>query len=150
MPEVLFYHLQGRGIDSALPALLERSLERGWRVIVQGGSDERLAALDALLWTYRDDSFLPHGTAGDPYAAEHPILLTTGPERSNGADVRFLIDGAGLPMDASDYQRLVLIFDGSDDEAVAAARSHWLEARERGLTTTYWQQNSHGRWEQKA
>jgi len=150
MNEVLFYHLQGRGIESVLPALLERSLQRGWRVVVQGGSEERLAALDALLWTYRDDSFLPHGMADDRDAAEHPILLTTGEERSNGAQVRFLIDGAVLPPDAEAYERLVLMFDGNDEEAVAAARAQWKEGRARGFSVTYWQQNAQGGWEQKA
>ena len=150
MTELLFYHLQGRGIDSALPALLERSLQRGWRVVVQGGSEERLAALDSLLWTYRDDSFLPHGMATDRDAAEHPVLLTTGDERSNGAQVRFLIDGAVLPPDADVYERLVLMFDGNDEDAVAAARTQWQEGRTRGFAVTYWQQNAQGRWEQKA
>jgi DNA polymerase III subunit chi len=150
LAELLFYHLQGRGLESALPALLERSLERGWRVVVQSGSEERVAALDASLWTYRDDSFLPHGVAADRDAAEHPILLTAGDERSNGASVRFLIDGAGLPEDAESYERLVLMFDGGDEGAVAAARAQWREAQERGLSATYWQQNSQGRWEQKA
>jgi DNA polymerase III subunit chi len=150
LADLLFYHLQGRGLESALPALLERSLERGWRVVVQSGSEERVAALDALLWTYRDDSFLPHGVAADRDAAGHPILLTAGDERSNGASVRFLIDGAGLPEDAESYERLVLMFDGGDEGAVAAARAQWREAQERGLSATYWQQNSQGRWEQKA
>ena len=63
MTEVVFYHLQRQPLEQVLPDLLERSLERGWRVVVQASSDERVEALDAHLWTYRDDNFLPHGTA---------------------------------------------------------------------------------------
>ena len=62
MTEILFYHLQGQKLEGVLPGLLEKSLERGWKVIVQGASEERIEALDAHLWTYRDDGFLPHGT----------------------------------------------------------------------------------------
>ena len=62
MTEILFYHLRGQTPEQVLPALLAKSLERGWRVVVQASSDERVEALDAHLWTWRDDAFLPHGT----------------------------------------------------------------------------------------
>jgi len=150
MTELLFYHLQSRPLEAVLPTLLEKSLERGWRVAVQAGSDERVEALDALLWSYRDDSFLPHGTARERDAAEHPIVLTVGADRPNGAQVRFLIDGAELPADADTYERLVLMFDGGDPDALAAARDQWMDAKARGLDVTYWQQDAQGRWERKA
>ena len=95
-----------------LPALLQKSFERGWRVVVQASSDERVEALDAHLWTWRDDAFLPHGTWRDAAAAEQPVLLTVNQENPNGAIVRFLVEGASMPGNASAYQRIVLIFDG--------------------------------------
>src|SRR5690242_2790037 len=111
MTEVLFYHLQGQPLDRVLPTLLERSLERGWRVVVQVASDERVEALDAHLWTYRDDSFLPHGTTREAETAAQPVLLTTSDHNPNGAKVRFLIDGVPIPSDAGDYDRIVLLFN---------------------------------------
>ena len=116
-----------------LPNLLERSLEKGWRAVVQGASDERIEALDALLWTYRDDNFLPHGTAKEADAAEQPILLTTAEHNPNGAKIRFLIDGAPVPADAEAYERIALIFDGEDEDAVAAARACWSDVKAQGL-----------------
>ena len=104
MTEILFYHLQGQKLEGVLPPLLEKSLERGWRVIVQGASEERIEALDAHLWTYRDDGFLPHGTWREPDAAAQPVLLTVNDDNPNGADVRFLIDGAAVPADAEAYR----------------------------------------------
>jgi DNA polymerase-3 subunit chi len=148
MTEVLFYHLVRQPLERVLPSLLERSLERGWRVVVQSSSDERVEALDAHLWTYRDDSFLPHGTAKAGEAAEQPILLTTADHNPNGAQVRFLIDGAPVPADASSYQRIVLI--GEDDDAVAAARANWSEVKAQGFEATYWQPDEQGRWVKKA
>ena len=150
MTEVLFYHLQGQRLDGVLPALLERSVERGWRVVVQGASEERMEALDAHLWTYRDDSFLPHGTWREAEAADQPVLLTMSESNPNGASVRFLIDGAPLPPDAEAYERLVLVFDGEDDEAVAAARTQWAAAKSRGFAATYWQPDDSGRWVKRA
>src|SRR5271167_5258626 len=92
--EILFYHLRGQTPEQVLPPLLQKSLERGWRVVIQASSDERVEALDAHLWTWRDDSFLPHGTSRDAEAAEQPIMLTATGDNPNGATVRFLVDGA--------------------------------------------------------
>jgi DNA polymerase III subunit chi len=150
MTEILFYHLQGQRLEGVLPTLLEKSLERGWRVIVQGASEERIEALDAHLWTYRDDGFLPHGTWRETEAAMQPVLLTPTEGNPNAASVRFLIDGAPVPADAESYQRIVLVFDGADEEAVTAAREHWTDAKAKGFDATYWQPDAQGRWVKKA
>jgi DNA polymerase-3 subunit chi len=150
VPEFLFYHLERQPLEAVLPRLIERSLDRGWRVVVQAASDERVEALDAYLWTYRDESFLPHGTSRDRDAAGHPVLLTAGEDNPNGATVRFLIEGAAPPADVADYERLVLLFDGGDDDAIAAARQHWRTASAAGFAVTYWQQNEQGRWERRS
>jgi len=140
MTEVLFYHLKGQMLEQVLPSLLQRSLERGWRVVVQASSDERVDGLDAHLWTWRDDAFLPHGTWREAEAAEHPILLTVNDDNPNHATVRFLIDGAGMPADAATYERL---------EAVELARNRWTEAKSAGFEVTYWQADEHGRWQRQ-
>ena len=90
----LFYHLEHQPLERVLPSLVERTLERGWRAVVQAGSEERVEALDTLLWTYREDSFLPHGTRRDGNVAAQPIYLTSNEDNPNGAGVRFLVDGA--------------------------------------------------------
>jgi DNA polymerase-3 subunit chi len=150
MTELLFYHLQRQPLEKVLPALIEKSLERGWRVVVQAASDERVDALDAHLWTYRDDTFLPHGTDREANAAAQPVLLTTRDDNPNGANVRFLIEGASVPADTDGYERIVLLFDGEDPDAVAAARERWTQARAQGLAATYWQADEQGRWQRKA
>jgi DNA polymerase-3 subunit chi len=149
MTEMLFYHLQRQPVEKVLPALLEKSIERGWRVVVQAASEERADAIDAHLWTFRDDSFLPHGTWREAEVHEQPILITTRDDNPNAATVRFLVDGAPVPADADTYQRIVLLFDGDDPDAVAVARERWSAAKRDGLTATYWQTDEHGRWQRK-
>src|SRR5262249_35143367 len=100
MTEFLFYHLQGQPVERVLPVLLERSVARGWRVVVQTSIEERLDALDAHLWTYTEEGFLPHGTFREATALEQPVLLTIHDHNPNGATVRFLIDSAPVPADA--------------------------------------------------
>lgn len=150
MTEILFYQLKGQTLELVLPPLIARSLERGWRVVVQACSEERIEALDAHLWTWRDDSFLPHGTWRDPMPAEQPVLLTADEGNLNGATVRFLVEGADMPGDVSAYERLVLLFDGNDPEALEAARTRWAKAKNEGFNVTYWRTDENGRWQRQA
>jgi DNA polymerase III subunit chi len=150
MTEVLFYHLKGQTPEQVLPTLLQKSLDRGWRVVVQASSEERVEALDAHLWTWRDDSFLPHGTWREAEAAQQPILLTAGDHNPNGATVRFLVDGAVMPENVAAYERVVLLFNGEDPDALDAARARWSEAKTAGFEVTYWQADEKGGWRRHA
>jgi DNA polymerase III subunit chi len=150
MTEILFYHLKGQTPEQVLPTLLQKSLDRGWRVVVQASSEERVEALDAHLWTWRDDSFLPHGTWRDTEAAQQPIILTAADHNPNGATVRFLVDGALMPENPLAYERLVLLFNGEDPDALDAARARWSEAKSAGFEVTYWQVDEKGSWRRHA
>ena len=147
--EVLFYHLERAPLERVLPELLEKTLERGWKAVVQASSAERLEALDTLLWTYRDGSFLPHGRAGEGEGERQPVYLTIESDNPNGADVRFFVDGAEGG-ELGGYLRAVFLFDGHDEEAVGRARAQWKAAQEADYDVTYWQQSEAGRWEKKA
>ena len=154
MSEVLFYHAERASLEDVLPALLEQTRKREWKAIVRVGSDERAAALDTHLWTYKEEGFLAHGLERDAHPTEQPILLTTRDGNANGAEVLFLADGAE-PGDWSADEitrltRVVLIFDGRDPAAVDAARAQWTHAKAAGHDVTYWQQSAAGRWEKKA
>lgn len=149
MTEVLFYHLTESTLEKALPALLEKSVERGWRAVVQTGSEERRDALDQHLWLYNDRSFLAHGTDREPYPQEQPVLLTAGIGNPGGARIRFVVDGA-LPPALDEYDRAVFLFDGNDEEQLQSARGQWKALKGGGHDVTYWQQTPEGRWERKA
>lgn len=146
--EVWFYHLERTGLDQALPELLEKTLQRGWRAIVRSAAPERIEHLDGWLWTYRDESFLPHGPADEPTAPRQPILLTTGFENLNGADALFLVDGAEAG-ELSGYKRCVVLFDGADPEQLARARRQWSAVKAEGFPASYWKQQARG-WEKQA
>lgn len=148
-PEVLFYHLERAPLEAVLPQLLEKTLERGWRAVVQVGQQDRLEALDEALWTYRPDSFLPHGCARDGNPQSQPVYLTTEADTPNGAAIRFLVEGAD-PAAYAGFARMVFLFDGNNPDAVASARAQWKAAKSAGCTVTYWQQNEAGRWAKKA
>ena len=150
MAEVSFYHLQRVGLDRALPKLLEKALERGLRVLVRAGSDDRVEALNAALWTYDPDSFLPHGSKADGNPAQQPIYLTADvAENPNAATMLVLVDGTEAE-DVGVFARVLDMFDGNDAEAVEAARARWRTLQAGGHALTYWQQTDSGGWEKKA
>ncbi|MBB5663362.1 DNA polymerase-3 subunit chi [Rhizobium leguminosarum] len=149
MTDVLFYHLTETRLEDALPPLIDKSVERGWRVAVQTSEAARRDALDSHLWTFREESFLPHGTDEGDFAESQPVLLTVTSGNANTATVRFIIDGAEPPpLDA--YERVVFMFDGHDQAQLEAARAQWKKLKGEGHNLTYWQQTPEGRWEKKA
>jgi len=147
--DLLFYHLQSAPLERVLPDLLQKSLDKGWQAIVETAPQERVDALDTMLWTFADESFLPHGKSSDPGAEQQPIVLTHEPDNPNKADIRFFVDSGDVTAHTS-YQRLVYIFNGHDEEAVERARTQWKAAKAQNITATYWQQNQAGAWEKKA
>ncbi|MFI4964256.1 MAG: DNA polymerase III subunit chi [Caulobacterales bacterium] len=146
--EVWFYHLERTGLEQALPDLLEKTLQRGWKALVRTRTADRLQHLDGALWTYRDDSFLPHAPDDDAGAARQPILLTTGFENANGADALFLVDGAE-PGELGGFIRCVVLFDGADEAQLAVARAQWSAIKATGVSVSYWKQQARG-WEKQA
>ena len=147
--EVWFYHLERSALDQVLPELLERTLARGWRALVRSPLTERVEHLDGYLWSWRDDSFLPHGLAEEPLADRQPVLLTTGQDNLNKAQALFLIDDAE-PGDLAGFERCLVLFDGRDDTAMSAARERWRAFKSSGLPVAYWRQQPDGKWEKQA
>jgi DNA polymerase-3 subunit chi len=151
MIEIAFYHLTRRSLEQVLPNLLERSRTRGWRACVQATNERLLARLDDHLWSYRPESFLPHGTAADGAPESQPVYLTTGTDNPNGADVRFFIEGAAIaPVLAEPASipraRAVLLFEEADR---TSAREQWRELLPTSHHLTYWQEDDNGKFEKK-
>lgn len=149
LTEFGFYHLTRSGLEQALPRLLEKAHGAGKRVVLRCRDAERLDQLDRLLWTYRNDSFLPHGSAADGHGERQPIWLTTGMDRPNDAQVLIIVDGAEAG-DAALFDRVLELFDGRDAEAVAAARERWRWAEGQGMSRVYWQETERGGWQRAA
>lgn len=150
MSRIDFYHLQTVDLEYTLPNLLEKAYALGKKIMVKVGTSERVAYLNTLLWTYDEESFLPHGTKSDGNADRQPIWLTDGNDNPNNAEMLFLVDGADYDIvKLSDFDRVFYIFDGNNNEALSHAREFWKASKEAGLECFYWQQNEQGKWQQK-
>ncbi|WP_421791394.1 DNA polymerase III subunit chi [Hyphobacterium sp.] len=147
--EVWFYHLERTTLAEALPELLEKTMEKGWRALVRAGSESRLKELDDQLWTAKDDNFLAHGRSDAPDPDRQPILLSLTEENANGAQILFALDGVA-PENPDAFERCCVMFDAGDESAVTASRELWKKAKADGHSIAYWQQSVEGRWEKKA
>ena len=148
-PEIWFYHLERSTLDQVLPGLLEKTLQRGWRALVRGVAAHRLDDIDEQLWTYRADSFLPHGLASEDHAARQPILLSESGENLNRAQALFIVDESELGA-TEGYERCFIIFDGRNEQALQQARERWRTLKTAKANLAYWKQTDEGRWEKAA
>ena len=148
-PEIWFYHLERSTLDQVLPTLLEKTLERGWRALIKSSHAHRLDELDERLWTFDEESFLPHGRADQPHADRQPVLLSESSENLNGAQALFIVDDAELGA-TEGIERCFIIFDGRDETALQQARARWKTLKTDGANLAYWRQTDEGRWEKAA
>ena len=154
MTETLFYQLDRRSLDEVLPGLVEKTLERGWKALIRVDSSERADAIDNLLWTYSEQTFLPHAQAGDGNPNRQPVLITVEQDNPNEANVLFLIGGAAPPSwsaaETKNLTRVVLMLEGRDSNALGQARTHWKDAKAAGHDVTYWKESPSGKFEKQA
>ncbi len=164
MTEVLFYHLEHKPLEIVLPELLEKCYERNWRVYVQCKNKALAQNIDKNLWSYKVDSFLPHGLDDAPkamrknfeaeeFAALQPILIGTKPNNPNNSSIRFLLEGCDIAVEElPNYKRIIIMFDGLNEDNVTQARKQWkaFNAIKDLSSITYWQQDEMGKWQKKA
>jgi DNA polymerase III subunit chi len=147
-PALQFYHLLTTPFEHAFCSLAEKMYATGKKAVIQVENTARLEYLNNLLWTYADHSFLPHGSAADGNAAEQPLYLTAQDDNPNQSVLRLLLEG----VDSSHIptqERVLILFDGHDQRAVARAREQWTFYKEAAYPMAYYKQNEQGRWEGK-
>lgn len=145
-PAIQFYHLLTTPLERALPKLMEKAYSAGMRAVVWGEA-EQVKRLDGALWTYDPGSFLPHGTSADPQPERQPVYLTEKEENPNHATLLVVTDGRSVQGEGAAFERVFDIFDGSDEEAVTAARARWKSYKDKGYALTYIKQKDDGGWE---
>lgn len=148
MGKALFYHLTRSPAERLVPDLVGKSLANGWQVELRGNDPERMDWFDKQLW--QGDGFLPHGLAGGPHDARQPVLLTlAGQEAANNPSCLLALDGVDItPQECTDMQRVCIIFDGGNTEAVNRAREQWRILTGAEVVAEYWSEES-GRWDRK-
>lgn len=147
--EVRFYHLQKQTLDQALPLILEKAHTTGKNIVVRLSDEKEATRMNAHLWAYKTDSFMPHGCKKEGNASKQPIWLTSKDENPNNAKILILTNGTQSDHMA-DFDLCCEMLDGRSNEQVTQARQRWKSYKEEGYDITYWMQSNSGGWEQKA
>lgn len=151
MTRIDFYHLQKTSIEDTLPKLLEKAYALDKKILVKIGNEERVEFLNTHLWSYDEQSFLPHGSKKDGNANMHPVWLTSQDDNPNDATILFLVDGAKAEIEkVSSFERVLNIFDGNNQQSLNWSREFWKQLKSQDMECYYWQQDDRGAWQQKA
>ena len=147
MGVAFFYKLTRNPLEATLPTLLEKASAAGWRVLIRGTERERLDKLNELLWTTRDDGFLPHGMSGTKYDSRQPILLTIDSPPVNQAQCLMCVNKADVTAEeANEMERVCILFDGNNPEELDHARNQWKTLVAAGCEAQYWSEEK-GNWQ---
>lgn len=146
---VQFYHLTSTPLERALPKLLEKSYAGGFRATVLV-EEARLDRLNEWLWTYDQDSFLPHGSEKEGNRDRHPILLVSALSGEPAAKEILFVTNGDYAENTQGYDRVIDMFDGGNEESLSAARARWKRYKDTGQELLYYQQTASGGWEKKA
>jgi len=133
VPRIDFYVLpdqkeNGRALLAC--RLADKAYGLGHTVYLFTASEARAAALDDLLWTFRQDSFVPHERY--PLVGEEgsPVLVGTAAPATVEAQVLINLADA-LPEGFERYERVVELVD-QHPEVLAQSRERFRQYREQG------------------
>ncbi|MDO6461398.1 DNA polymerase III subunit chi [Granulosicoccaceae sp. 1_MG-2023] len=142
MTRIDFYHLQS-GSEEARLHFACRLAERAWRsqlrIYIHTGNAERTAALDKLLWTFREDSFLAHRVVAQDEAAgaDDPVLLGFEAEPDGSRPVLIQLDPTPQgPVFFSRFKRTLEVINEAP-EIKENARQRYLFYKDRGYPLEY-------------
>ena len=151
MTRVDFYHLQRQSLEDVLPKLVSKAYATTQNIKIKIGNEMRIDFINALLWTFDDEAFLPHGCRKDGFPEQQPIWLSPDDDVPNHATLLFLVDGATISTsEAEKFERIFNIFDGNVNSAIEDSRLLWKQFKSASMETYYWQQEENGKWIQKA
>ncbi|MBR2299079.1 MAG: DNA polymerase III subunit chi [Alphaproteobacteria bacterium] len=150
MKRIDFYHLQKNTLEEALPKLVQKAYETGKKIKIKVGNELRLDFINTALWTFDEESFLPHGVKKEGNAELQPIYLSSDDENVNDAVMLFLVDGATVEAQRSEnFERIFYVFNGASEDELSKAREMWKAFKADDIERHYWQQDDLGKWKEK-
>jgi DNA polymerase-3 subunit chi len=110
--------------------LAEKAWREGHAVFVRCNAEAQADSLDALLWTYRDASFVPHARCDTGDADDAPVIIGTASQMPGTTGVLINL-GEDVPTYFSRFER-VMETTGINDSERSAARERYRFYQERG------------------
>jgi DNA polymerase-3 subunit chi len=114
--------------------LADKAWQKGHRVFIHADSREAARSIDDLLWTYRQDSFVPHAiySQGADEATLEPVLVGDG--ASHPAEIDVLINLAETVPSFADSSTRIAEIVSADDAGRRSGRLRYRDYRDRGVS----------------
>lgn len=111
--------------------LLEKAYHRGHRVFVYCANKQDAEHLDELLWTFKEDAFIPHNLQGEGPEPPPPVQIGFAEEPKGFSDI-LLNMNITIPAYYTKFRRIIEIVDTKDDTK-QHSREHYRTYREKGF-----------------
>ncbi|MEO0317173.1 MAG: hypothetical protein RL404_850 [Pseudomonadota bacterium] len=105
------------------------------KVVVYADPDQ-LAALDAALWTFSEQDFLPHVMAGDELAAQTPVILTDDDDAPLPHHQVLVNLAPHAPAHFARFERMFEIVSTDEDDKLSG-RERYRQYQQRGYPLTH-------------
>ena len=128
MTQVDFYILNNASLHNLelyACKLAEKAFKKGHKLHILTADNDQSERIDKLLWTFSDQSFVPHVLTGQPLAEQTPIHIGHEPEKVSIEDVLMNLRNE-LPKDFTKFVRIAELVS-EDAQARQSARLRYRE-----------------------
>lgn len=133
MPRVDFYILTTPAPQARYPfacRLVDKAYRHGHQIYIHAHSDSEARILDDLLWSFQEDSFLPHNLYGEALPLTPPIQIGCQVDPHTHQDTLLNFD-VEVPAFYQRFKRVIEIVP-AETKARELARQHFRLYREQG------------------
>ena len=150
MTQIIFYSTAPLQVEKTLFALLEKSLEKGNKSLLLFKDKEKCLSVNEQLWTYKQNSFLPHISEDDQIYdnIDVPVYLSTKNENPFKAELLFSIDGF-LPDNIDHFERVIIIIDVNDELLNEKYKNYYLDINKNFEDIVFYKSDDNGKWIEK-
>ena len=150
MTQIIFYNTAPLQVEKTLFSLLEKSLEKGNKSLLLFKDKEKCLSINEQLWTYKQNSFLPHISEDDQIYdnIDVPVYLSTRNENPFKAELLFSIDGF-LPDNIDHFERVIIIIDVNDKLLNEKYKNYYLDINKNFEDIVFYKSDDNGKWIEK-
>ena len=137
MTEVIFVEVTASRMEMQACEIAERIYAEGDRLLIVAIDEEQAARLDDLLWTYKPDTFVPHGLwkSMDNEPAQ-PVIITTQKERVPGIASLLTMDYCPVEM-VQQFSQVIHVVVVDNQERLEASRRYWTLLKDAGFSLSH-------------
>ena len=143
--DISFYEVTGEIFERPVCQLIEKAYQTGKNTFVKVEDVNFQELINKTLWTFSQKSFIPHGSALDPFPEKQPVFISSTENNVNNSKI--LISVGSEYKDIKGFERVIIVFAHDSNFQKELCRSLYLKYKELYGGMKYYKQNIKGIWE---